>query len=166
VSGGPREHAIETERLTKSYGRARGIVDVDLAVEPGEIFGFLGPNGAGKTTMIRVLLDLIRPTSGRARVLGLDSHADAVALHRRVGYVAGNPVFYDRLTGRELLTWLGRLRGVHDTRHVDALAERLGLDLVLSYPVPRARLVWEKGASLVVGPGVMAAVTAATLLGV
>jgi ABC-2 type transport system ATP-binding protein len=79
--------------------------------------------------MIRVLLDLIRPTSGRARVLGLDSHVDAVALHRRVGYVAGNPVFYDRLTGRELLTWLGRLRGVHDTRHVDVLADRLDLDL-------------------------------------
>jgi ABC-2 type transport system ATP-binding protein len=121
--------AIETVGLTKSYGRSRGIVDVDLVVEPGEVFGFLGPNGAGKTTMIRVLLDLIRATSGSARVLGLDAHADAVAVHRRVGYVAGNPALYDRLTGRELCTWLGRLRGMEDAAAVDALAERLVVDL-------------------------------------
>jgi len=121
--------AIETTALTKSYGRARGIIDVDLRVEPGEVFGFLGPNGAGKTTMIRVLLDLIRPSGGSARVLGLDAHADAVAVHARVGYVPGNPALHDRLTGRELCGWLGRLRGDERPAAVDALAARLALDL-------------------------------------
>ena len=76
--------AIETERLTKRYRSARGIVDVDLVVEPGEIFGFLGPNGAGKTTLIRTLLDLLRPTSGTARVLGRDSHRDSLEIRTRV----------------------------------------------------------------------------------
>ena len=121
--------AIETVGLTKSYGRSRGIVDVDLLVEPGEVFGFLGPNGAGKTTMIRVLLDLIRPSRGSARVLGLDAHTDAVALHRRIGYVPGNPALHDRLTGRELCAWLGRLRGGADPAGIEALARRLALDL-------------------------------------
>ena len=68
---------IETEELTKRYGRDRGIEDVSLAVEPGEVFGFLGPNGAGKTTTIRTLLDLLRPTSGSARIFGLDSRRDS-----------------------------------------------------------------------------------------
>ncbi|MFM8305161.1 MAG: ATP-binding cassette domain-containing protein [Actinomycetota bacterium] len=121
--------AIETAGLTKAYGASRGIVDVDLSVAPGEVFGFLGPNGAGKTTMIRLLLDLIRPTRGTARVLGLDAHADAIALHRRMGYVAGDPALDDRLTGRTLCAWLGRLRGVSDPAGVDALAERLDVDL-------------------------------------
>jgi len=121
--------AIETAGLTKTYGAARGITDVDLTVEPGEVFGFLGPNGAGKTTMIRVLLDLVRPTAGSARVLGLDAHADAIAVHRRIGYVAGDPALDDRLTGRALCAWLGRLRGTPDPVGVDALAERLVVDL-------------------------------------
>ena len=72
--------AIHTEKLTKSYGKSRGIVTLDLDVAPGEVFGFLGPNGAGKTTTIRVLLDLIRPTAGRASVLGLDSRRDSLAI--------------------------------------------------------------------------------------
>ena len=90
---------IQTEQLTKSYGTNRGIIEVDLAVEPGEVFGFLGPNGAGKTTTIRVLLDLIRPTSGRAFVFGIESTADPVAIHRRTGYLPGEFGLYDRLTG-------------------------------------------------------------------
>ena len=80
---------IQTEQLTKTYGVHRGIVDVDLTVEQGEVFGFLGPNGAGKTTTIRVLLDLIRPTSGRALVFGIETTVDPVAIHRRVGYLPG-----------------------------------------------------------------------------
>jgi ABC-2 type transport system ATP-binding protein len=76
---------IETEKLTKSYGSHRGIIEVDLSVAQGEVFGFLGPNGAGKTTTIRTMLDLIRPTSGRALVFGIESSADPVAIHRRVG---------------------------------------------------------------------------------
>ncbi|HUG29166.1 MAG TPA: ATP-binding cassette domain-containing protein, partial [Candidatus Limnocylindria bacterium] len=77
---------IQAQKLTKSYGPFRGIVDVDLEVTEGEIFGFLGPNGAGKTTTIRILLDLIRPTSGSATVFGIDAAADPVAIHRRLGY--------------------------------------------------------------------------------
>src|SRR3989442_6314144 len=79
---------IQTEKLTKSYGPHRGIVEIDLEVDEGEAFGFLGPNGAGKTTTIRVLLDHLRPTSGRAMVFGIETTADPVAIHRRVGPLA------------------------------------------------------------------------------
>jgi ABC-2 type transport system ATP-binding protein len=96
---------IETERLTKAYGSHRGIIEVDLTVQQGEVFGFLGPNGAGKTTTIRVLLDLIRPTSGRATVFGIESTADPVAIHRRIGYVPGEFALYDRLTGAQTLEY-------------------------------------------------------------
>jgi ABC-2 type transport system ATP-binding protein len=83
------ELAIATERLVKRYGRTRGLAGLDLEVQRGEVYGFLGPNGAGKTTTIRLLLDLIRPTSGRVTVLGVDPQRDGVALRRRVGYLAG-----------------------------------------------------------------------------
>src|SRR5665647_1105839 len=97
-------NVIETERLTKSYGSHRGIIEVDLAVSQGEVFGFLGPNGAGKTTTIRVLLDLIRPSSGKAFVFGIESSVDPVAIHRRIGYLPGEFALYDRLTGCLLYT--------------------------------------------------------------
>ena len=119
---------IETEKLTKSYGKYRGIVDVDLVVNQGEIFGFLGPNGAGKTTTIRVLLDLIRATSGTARVFGIESSADPVAIHRRVGYLPGEWNLYDRLTGADTITYFGNLRGGVDRAYVDQLVQRLDLD--------------------------------------
>jgi ABC-2 type transport system ATP-binding protein len=121
--------AIETEALTKSYGSARGIIGLDLSVPAGSVFGFLGPNGAGKTTTIRVLLDFLRPTSGRARVLGLDSRDDAVAIRRRVGYVSGESALYDRMSGGELLDWLARLRGGVDTDWRDELTRRFRLDV-------------------------------------
>jgi len=104
-------NVIETERLTKSYGSHRGIIDVDLAVSEGEVFGFLGPNGAGKTTTIRTLLDLIRPTSGVARVFGIESSADPVAIHRRIGYIPGEFTLYDRLTGGQTIEYFANLRG-------------------------------------------------------
>ena len=119
---------IQAEKLTKSYGRFRGIVDVDLEVTQGEIFGFLGPNGAGKTTTIRILLDLIRPTSGRARVFGIDAAADPVAIHRRLGYLPGEWNLYDRLTGAETITYFANLRGGVDRKYVDELVQRLDLD--------------------------------------
>ena len=119
---------IQTERLTKFYGQARGIVDVDLAVEQGEVFGFLGPNGAGKTTTIRLLLDLIRPTRGDARVFGLDATRDAVAIHRRIGYVPGEFALYDRLTGKQTLEYFANLRGGVDPAYQASLIERFELD--------------------------------------
>ena len=120
--------AIETSALTKNYGRSRGIVDVDLVVETGQIFGFLGPNGAGKSTTIRLLFDLIRPTSGSARVLGLDVHRDRLAIDRRTSYVPGELSLYSELTGRQLLTYLGNLQGKVDEAYRERLIERLELD--------------------------------------
>ncbi|HET8682181.1 MAG TPA: ABC transporter ATP-binding protein, partial [Micromonosporaceae bacterium] len=122
------EPAIRTEGLVKTYGRNRGLAGLDLAVRTGEVYGFLGPNGAGKTTTIRVLLDLIRPTAGQARVLGLDPRADGVALRRRLGYLAGDFLVNGRQSARELLTYLGNLRGGVPRSAIDALAERLDLD--------------------------------------
>jgi len=119
---------IETERLTKAYGAHRGVIDLDLEVGQGEVFGFLGPNGAGKTTTMRVLLDLIRPTSGVARVFGIETTADPVAIHRRVGYLPGEFDLYDRLTGAQTITYFGNLRGGVDRAYVAELIERLDLD--------------------------------------
>lgn len=120
---------IVTEHLTKYYGQKRGIIDLSLTVQRGEVFGFLGPNGAGKTTAIRLLLDVIRPTRGRAEVLGMDTQLHSVDLHRRIGYLPGELALYDTLTGRELLSYFAHLRRGVDWGYVDELAERLDLDL-------------------------------------
>jgi beta-exotoxin I transport system ATP-binding protein len=121
--------AIETDRLTKFYGSHRGIEDVTIAVEPGEVFGFLGPNGAGKTTTIRTVLDLLHPTRGSARVFGLDSRRDSVAIRARLGNLPGD-FGYGRLpTGREAVTVLARLREVPELGRAEALAERFRADL-------------------------------------
>jgi ABC-2 type transport system ATP-binding protein len=119
---------ISLERLTKSYGSNRGIIEVDLTVPQGETFGFLGPNGAGKTTTIRTMLDLIRPTSGRAAIFGIDSSADPVAIHRRIGYIPGEFALYDRLTGRQTLDYFANLRGGVDKAYQAALIDRFELD--------------------------------------
>jgi ABC-2 type transport system ATP-binding protein len=121
--------AISTEGLVKTYGRNRGLAGLDLAVEAGEVYGFLGPNGAGKTTTIRLLLDLIRPTGGSARVLGHDPRTDSLALRRRVGYLPGDFVVDGRQTARELLTFLGNLRGGVLQARLEEYAGRLDLDL-------------------------------------
>jgi ABC-2 type transport system ATP-binding protein len=119
---------IETRELTKTYGAHRGIIDVDLEVAEDEIFGFLGPNGAGKTTTIRTLLDLIRPTSGKAFVFGVDTTADPVAIHRRIGYIPGEFTLYDRLTGGQTLDYFGNLRGGVDPAYRASLIERFDID--------------------------------------
>ena len=119
---------IHTEGLTKTYGIHRGITDLDLDVSAGEIFGFLGPNGAGKTTTMRILLDLIRPTAGRAEVFGLETTREPVAIHRRVGYLPGEFDLYDRLTGADTIRYFGNLRGGVDPGYVAELVERLDLD--------------------------------------
>ncbi|WP_149264019.1 ABC transporter ATP-binding protein [Actinomadura sp. K4S16] len=121
--------AIELTELTKTYGTRRGLRGLTLQVQAGEVFGYLGPNGAGKSTTIRLLLDLIRPTSGTARVLGLDPRADAVELHRRIGYLAGDFVVDGRQKAGECLTFLGNLRGGVPAHRITALADRLELDL-------------------------------------
>ena len=120
--------AILTQRLTKSYGKQRGIVDLDLEVPPGRGFGFLGPNGAGKSTTIRVLLDLIRPTTGHASVLGLDCRRDSLAIRRRTGYLPGELSFYPRLSGHETLRYFANLRGGVQRGYVDDLCRRLDFD--------------------------------------
>ncbi|MCS7179203.1 MAG: ABC transporter ATP-binding protein [Anaerolineae bacterium] len=120
---------IQTEGLTKYYGRSRGIIDVHLQVEQGEIFGFLGPNGAGKTTTIRLLLDLIRPSRGRARVLGLDPQKDGVEVRRRVGYLPGELALYSDLTGQQVLEYAAHLRNTVPQKEITRLADRLEADL-------------------------------------
>jgi len=119
---------IHTESLTKYYGKNRGIIDVDLEIEQGEVFGFLGPNGAGKTTTIRILLDLIRPTSGSARVFGIVSNENPVAIHRRIGYVPGEFALYDRLTGGQTLEYFANLRGGVDKAYQKSLIDRFEMD--------------------------------------
>ena len=127
MNAGPA--AVETAGLTKDYGLGRGIFDLDLRVEPGEVFGFLGPNGAGKTTTIRMLLDLIRPTRGRVEVLGRDPRRDGLEVRRRVGYLPGEFGFDERLTALEELAYLDALRGGGSMGRAHELAERLRLDL-------------------------------------
>jgi ABC-2 type transport system ATP-binding protein len=124
-----RPPVIALDRLTKRYGAARGIEDLSLTVFTGEVFGFLGPNGAGKTTTIRTLLDLLHPTSGSARVFGLDSRRDSRAIHARLGNLPGDFAYDRRLSGRELLGFLAGLRGLRGLGRAHELAERFEADL-------------------------------------
>lgn len=120
---------VETDKLTKTYGKNRGIKDVDLQVNSGEIFGFLGPNGAGKTTTIRTLLGFQRPASGTASVFGLDSRRDSVQIRARVGNLPGEFALEDRMTGEAMLRYFARLRGVDSLDYAHQLAARLEADL-------------------------------------
>ena len=125
--------AIETRGLTKVYGSVRAVTELELRVEAGEVFGYLGPNGAGKSTTIRMLLDLIHPTAGAASVLGLDSRRDGVEARRRVGYLPGDLRLNDRMTAREQLDSLARLRGGVDEGLRSELCDRFGV--VLDRPI-------------------------------
>jgi ABC-2 type transport system ATP-binding protein len=128
------EAAIEIAGLSKTYASGvRALFDLDLRVERGELFGYLGPNGAGKSTTIRLLLDLIRPTAGRAAVLGRDVRREGIEARRQIGYLPGDLRLADRLTGREQLDSLERLRGGPNRTTRDALCERFGC--VLDRPI-------------------------------
>ena len=120
---------IETDRLTKRYGGSRGIDDVSIGVEQGEVYGFLGPNGAGKTTTIRTLLDLLHPTSGSARLFGLDSRRESREIRARLGNLPGDFTCDPALTGRELLRFCAEARGMRGLGSASALAQRFEADL-------------------------------------
>jgi ABC-2 type transport system ATP-binding protein len=120
--------AIQTHGLTKNYGTVRALDGLDLTVREGEVHGFLGPNGAGKSTTIRVLLGLVKPDTGTARLLGGDPWTDAVALHREIAYVPGDVTLWPSLTGGETIDLLARMRGGLDMRRRAELIERFELD--------------------------------------
>ena len=128
-----RDPAIVCRGLTKDYGQGRGIFDLDLDVARGETFGFIGANGAGKTTTIRLLMDLIRPDRGHARILGLDARRDSIALKRRIGYLPGELVQFPGVKAGYLLGLLAGLRGDVDPAVIRSLADRLQLDLGRKY---------------------------------
>jgi beta-exotoxin I transport system ATP-binding protein len=124
---------IETHQLTKRYGTARGVEELDLAVYVGEVMGFLGPNGAGKSTTIRTVLDFQRPTSGTAQVFGLDSRRDSVQIRKRVGYLPGDVHLFDRMTGSQHLDWFGRARGGYDPLVTASIVDRF--EITMDRPV-------------------------------
>src|SRR5262249_45791861 len=119
---------IEVEKLSKSYGKKRGIGDVSLPVAEGGVFGFLGPNGAGKTTTIRILMALIRADSGSARIAGLDCWTQSLEIKRKVGYIPGEPSLDPNLTGGQVLEYFANLRGGVDRVYLKQLIERFELD--------------------------------------
>ena len=119
--------------LTRDYGSGRGIFDLDLRVEPGEVFGFIGPNGAGKTTTIRLLMDLARPDRGSATILGMDSRTQSAAVKRLVGYLPGELPAYPRARASQIVGLLASMRGGVDENEIEALAQRLDLDLSRPY---------------------------------
>ena len=121
--------AIRTSKLSKDYGLGRGLFDLDLEVMPQEMFGYLGPNGAGKSTTIRCLMGLIRPTFGSAHIFGLDCLRDSVAVKRKVGYMPGDIPQWGSMRGREVVAYLGGMRGGADPKMVRNIAERFDLDL-------------------------------------
>lgn len=127
-----RSPVIRTEGLTKQYPGHTGtpaLEDLTLEVRQGEIFGYLGPNGAGKTTTIRILMDFIRPTAGKASVLGMDAQKDSVEIHRRVGFLPGELNLWPGQTAENVVRYMGRVRGGVDMAYVQQLARRLEFDL-------------------------------------
>jgi ABC-2 type transport system ATP-binding protein len=126
---GVSQPVLKATALTKRFGKTRGIEDVSFEVCTGEVFGFLGPNGAGKTTTMRVLMDAIRPTSGRAEVFGLSARDGSREIHRRVGYLPGDFGLAERILVRDRLRYHANLRGGVDWARVEMLATHLELDV-------------------------------------
>ena len=131
ASGGAA--AFVCSRLTKDYGQGHGVFDLDLTVRRRETFGFIGPNGAGKTTTIRLLMDLVRPSRGRATVLAMDAVRDSLAIKRRVGYLPGELAEFPAVTAGHVIGLLAGLRGGVDPARISALAERFQIDLGRKY---------------------------------
>ena len=125
--------AIEIEGLTKNFGGGHGIFDLTLTVAPGEIFGFIGPNGAGKSTTIRLLMDFIRPTRGRATLLGYDSRRDSLVLKNFIGFIPGELPEYPNQSGASLIELFANLRGGVSRKRISELAQLLQLDLSRKY---------------------------------
>ena len=124
-----RQLALRAEDLVKNYGKTRALSGVSFAVEPGEVFGFIGPNGAGKSTTIRILLDLLRPTSGLVEVFGQNPRAGGPELRRRIGYLPGELVLPGKRKAGDYLAHLARLRGGAGGDLIEPLAKRFRLDL-------------------------------------
>jgi len=120
---------ISTRNLTKFYRKEPGVLDLNMDVLEGEVFGYLGPNGAGKTTTIRLFLDFIRPSSGTVELFGMDSHADGLRIRKKIGYLPGELSIYSHLTGREFLGYMASFRGGADWEFIGELASRLKSDL-------------------------------------
>lgn len=120
---------IETRELQKKYGKHLAVDGIGLRVEQGSVFGLIGPNGAGKTTVLRMLVDIIRPTAGELTVLGAVPRRSGTALRRRIGYLPGELKLAERIRGGTLLHHLAQISGPVDPGTIEALAERLGLDL-------------------------------------
>ena len=127
-NGGRSMNAIETNKLTKYYGKSRGIIDLDLAVEQGEFFGFIGPNGAGKSTTIRTLLGLIQPTTGSARILGKDILTEKEAILAQVGYLPSEAMFYSGMRVKDVIKLSADLRKKDCRKEAENLCRRLDLD--------------------------------------
>ncbi len=119
---------IQTHRLTKSYGRSRGIIEVTFDIQEGEVFGFLGPNGAGKTTTMRTLIGLLRANGGSATIGGLDCWKESTEVKKLVGYLPGEFAFDPGMRGAQILEYLGHLRGGVDQAYLRTLVERLDFD--------------------------------------
>lgn len=122
-------YAIQTVNLTKCYGKERGILNLNLTVNEGEFFGFIGPNGAGKSTTIRTLLGMIRPTSGKAEIFGKDIQQQKDQLHREIGYLPSEAVFYEGMRVREILKFSASLRKKDCSEAAEKLCDRLQLDV-------------------------------------
>ena len=119
--------------LTKDYGSGNGLFDLNLSIYQGEVFGLIGPNGAGKSTFIKLLMDLIRPTSGSAKIFGLDSRNDSLELKRVMGYLPGELMQFPSVTAGYILNLLLNLRGKKERSHLYSLSDRLQLDLSRKY---------------------------------
>ncbi|MDA8116009.1 MAG: ABC transporter ATP-binding protein [Actinomycetota bacterium] len=119
---------VRTEKLTKVFGKTEALVDLDLEMNQGEVLGYLGPNGAGKTTTIRLLLGILRATSGRAEIFGVDAQAEPARAHRRIAYVPGEASLWPGLTGEETLRLLGNIQGNVDADYRRVLIDRFNFD--------------------------------------